>query len=272
MPWSDEPGPLPRRSEAELLALTRAKASALEQRRRRERAAGVAAAVVLGSGLVALLVHDQGRPGVEVRTASEGEAPTSVVASGLTAGSVGSTTTLAPPVLPFPPPPTTSPVASTTTSAGPPNTTPSPETKPWVFCEVSDYSVRVFTDRPVYNLGEQVRATIEVTNRSPRACVTRGHLGAGPFFRNASGEIVGGGRAIPVCPDDRLCGTELAPGAMVSGSWCWNLEATHQPPAPPGTYTAELALHGAEGTATFQLSGKPSPSPTSSLPQGVSCS
>jgi hypothetical protein len=83
--------------------------------------------------------------------------------------------------------------------------------------------------------------------------------------------MVGGGRAIPGCRDETLCGTEPAPEAKVSSSWCWNQEVANRQPAPAGTYTADLAHHGAEGSATFQLSGNPSPTPTSSLPLGSIC-
>ena len=275
MPWSNHPGPVPRRSEADLLALTRAKASALSERRRRESAGGILVAVVLLAGIAAVVTRHGGDPGVEVKTASDGQPARTSVAPATTAGPPDATTTPAPAVLPFPPPPTAAPVRSTTTTSDPPPTTSAPgtptsttTTRVIVFCEIRDYAVRVFTDKSVYDRGEQVRAAIEVTNNSGRACFTNGSHGAGPFWRDAAGELVAGGRSIPGCIDETLCGQELAPGATASSTWCWNQEVVDRQPAPPGTYTADLAYHGAEGRSTFQLSGRASLSSTSSLPPG----
>lgn len=69
MPWSDHTGPVPRRSEAELLALTHTKAHAADQRAGRQlRALSAVAAVVLIFGLGAVVARSGDDDTTQLRT------------------------------------------------------------------------------------------------------------------------------------------------------------------------------------------------------------
>ena len=69
MPWTDRTGPVPRQSEAELLALTRMKAHAADQRAGRQlRALSAISAVVLILGLVAVATRSGNEETTQLRT------------------------------------------------------------------------------------------------------------------------------------------------------------------------------------------------------------
>jgi hypothetical protein len=110
LPWTDHTGPVPRRSEAELLELTRTKARAADQRVGRQlRALGAVAAVVLVFGVLTA-VNRSGEDGItRLETTSGDVAQPPVIPE--------ATTTM---------PPST--IATTTTSPRPTSTTVRPAT------------------------------------------------------------------------------------------------------------------------------------------------
>jgi hypothetical protein len=71
LPWTDDTGPVPRLTEAELLALTRTKADAAAQRSRRQlRALSAVAAVVLIFGLGAVIERRGNDRATQIQTTS----------------------------------------------------------------------------------------------------------------------------------------------------------------------------------------------------------
>lgn len=101
MPWTDHSGPVPRRSQAELLAMARQKANAAAERSRRQlRALSGVAALVLVVGLGTVVDRTAEAPATELRTTSGDTAQPSL------------------------PPTTGEPAASTVTTSAPPAAPP----------------------------------------------------------------------------------------------------------------------------------------------------
>lgn len=150
---------------------------------------------------------------------------------------------------------------------GPRLSRPSPTTQrrrqrsPWVYCEVSDYDVRVTTDKPVYQVGEVVRATISVTNNSDRECYTSGFRNSGASVFDAAGNNLGGVFTHGDCVGDLPCGDRFSPGTTKKASWCWSQHLDGVQPAPAGTYRMEILWQGTSGEVLIQTSGLP-PAPT----------
>lgn len=114
MPWNDHTGPVPKRTEDELMALVRAKAAS---RSRRQRIGIVAAAVMLLCSAVAVLVTRSGpRPETQLRTVADGPVPSSSALD-----TTASAVTTAAPAAPSP----SSPVVRTTTPPAPKRAVPS---------------------------------------------------------------------------------------------------------------------------------------------------
>ena len=141
MPWNDHDGPVPRRTEEQLLALARQKADIAGRRHRQQIGAGLATGLVLGVALIAVVARGGEGSNRKLQTvAGAPEAPTALPAPTTTSSlSVGATSTSAagawtstvprartalPPSVPLPPaapmptstPQTPSPQSSTTTT------------------------------------------------------------------------------------------------------------------------------------------------------------
>lgn len=115
MPWTDHTGPVPRRSEAELLALTRAKAhTATERSGRRLRALSAVAAVVVTFGLGVAVDRRGDGTATHLRTTTGDVAPPPFIPETTTATSL----------------PTVEPTSSVPRPASTPATTSRPATSP----------------------------------------------------------------------------------------------------------------------------------------------
>jgi hypothetical protein len=279
LPWSDESGPLPRRSLEDLLALTRRKAEALGERRRREVTVGVVSTVVLLVGLATMFVREGGERATEVRAASGGTpSPSSLGSATTNSPATSTTTTDVDRVLPFPPlPPTTGSGAATGTTAVPRATVPPADdpgttttTVAWVSCENRDYAYEFTLDKPVYQLGEVVRATMTVTNTSTRECYAF-DSGFQALVIDAGGEQVGNLSAIAAgCPPSVPCGTALPPGGGHSAAWCWSQEVEPGRLVSAGSYTLEVSWMGTTRRLSFQTIGSPPSSTTTTNAFGLS--
>lgn len=134
MPWNDHMGPVPRRSEEEMLALVREKARAAGERRQGQlRAMGVAASLLFVVGLGALVSRTGADPTTRLETTSGDVSPPGTVEE------PSSTTSAVPSVVtsslsPLPPPPPTSTVTTirrstpSTAATSPPRATTSSTT------------------------------------------------------------------------------------------------------------------------------------------------
>ena len=116
MPWTDDTGPVPNRTEEELLALVRQKADAVSTQRRRQ--LGLATGVLLVLGLTATVVT-RGGAGPETQLETVAGDPTSS-----TFASPSTTTATSILIPPAPSSTTTTEVRSTSTTGRPRATTP----------------------------------------------------------------------------------------------------------------------------------------------------
>ena len=241
--------------------LTRLKAAALGERRRREALGGAMTGLVLLAGISLLIARGGGDdPGVEVRAAS-GKTAASAPAGPppTTASQTATTTASSTPRAPAPPPPTTPPGQPAAADSRPPDamvaeedSSPPTTAAPWAYCDAGDYAVTVSTEKPSYEVAETVRATIAVTNTSGEGCYTRANGQTGVSWTDAAGRQLGGAVTHADCFMQEPCGSELAPGATRTESWCWD-QWTGEEFAPPGPYRVEVYWMGASGSTGFEI-------------------
>jgi hypothetical protein len=181
LPWTDDSGPVPNRSEDELLALVRQKAEAVGGRRRRR--AGLTTAAVLLVGLLATVTARSGPgPETELRTVA-GLPPTSTSTPGpaptvttllttdeaMTTTTMGSRVTTTHPSSVRPPAPVPTTVA-TASPAPPPTTAPAPTTSTSLVCRNStDPACGPFRWDPPPGPNQPMTLAVSVSPAAPKA-------------------------------------------------------------------------------------------------------
>jgi hypothetical protein len=248
LPWTDQPGPRPHRSEDQLLDVVHRRASLIRRRRwaRRTTVLGGVVAVIIAASVAARAGGD-GPTKLQV----VGPAPTTS-ADATTAPPLPSSTSTSTPLPPTVAPATTrspttretAPAGPTTTAARPttvaPTTTPStapPALRP---CDPGDVVVTATPDRSSYPRGATVNVLAAGQNRSSRACQP---LDPQLEIRDAAGNSLGGGGladafTMPSPSDPR---PSWDPGETLSISLAWPLYCGG-PGCPPGSYTATVVF------------------------------
>ena len=183
MPWTDDTGPVPNRSEDELLALVRQKADAAGGRRRRR--AGLTTAAVLLAGVLGTVAARSGPgPETELRTvaglpstSTSTSGPTPTVTTLVTTGEATTTTTtitLGARVTTTGPSSVRSPLPVPTTvtasPAAPPTTAPSSTTSTSLVCRNStDPACGPFRWDPPPGPNQPMTVAVSVSPAAPRA-------------------------------------------------------------------------------------------------------
>ena len=194
MPWTDQPGPRPQRSEEQLLDGVRRRAGAIRRARR--------ARLSVGMGCVGALLL------VAIALARTGDDPPSQLQV-VGPDSPTSTAVVATTVVPEPSTTTISPAQTTTTRVGttiprttvrttPPTTRPAPATtvRPTtttvrdvrVTCDASEVVITATPERSTYPVGSKVMVTAAALNRGSRECFP---YSPSMDFYNAAGASVG---------------------------------------------------------------------------------
>jgi hypothetical protein len=186
LPWTDQPGPRPQRSEDQLFDAVRQRAGAIRRRRRAGMSAsGGAMVAVLLLAFALLRTDDDGAS--ELRVVGGETTTSSPVPPSTTMATMPSTT------VPAPAPtttrqtaaPTTRATVRTTTTVA--RTTTSTRPPPLRSCDPADVTVTATPDRATYPAGTTGSVLVAAANRSSRPCQP-----ADPKveFRNAAGAMV----------------------------------------------------------------------------------
>jgi hypothetical protein len=178
LPWTEQPGPRPQRSEGELFEVVRERAAAIRRRRRAAVSAavgGLAAVLIVAAGLARAgddrasklqVIGPEPTTSTSVVLPTVTELlpmPTSVVpAPTSTVRRTTTTTVRATPRTTVAPRPTTTAAPATTTSS----TVPAPLRQ----CDAADVVVTATPDRTTYAVGAPVSIVVAALNRSSRAC------------------------------------------------------------------------------------------------------
>lgn len=180
MPWTDQPGPRPNRSEQELLAAVRRRAGDIRRARRTRLSAGLGGVVAMLAMATALARVGDDSSSSELRVIGPAATTSTTELVATTLVGQPTTTTTSPaaqPATTHPPPttrtspPTTEAPATTTTALAPATTTtlrPS-----LVVCDPADVVVTATLDRSTYQAGEPIRLTASAQNRGTQTCVPR---------------------------------------------------------------------------------------------------
>lgn len=244
MPWTDQPGPRPHRSEEQLLDAVRQRAGAIRRARRARLSAGLGGvvAVVLVAAALARAGDD---PSSELRVVGPAST-TSTTAVSTTAVAAETTTTSTAPAetttttgVPAPSttrttPPTTAAPPAPTTTAAPATTTTAAATR--VTCDASEVVVTATPDRSAYPQGSTVTVTAAALNRGSRVCFT---YDPRLEFFNAAGAGVGGVAVADAFTMSRPGEPPPAwdPGETLSLPFQWPQRCGAGEPCPPGQYT-----------------------------------
>ena len=262
MPWTDQPGPRPQRSEEQLLDAVRRRAGAIRRARRARLSAGLGGvvAVLLVAAALARAGDD---PSSELRVVGPASTTSTTVVSA-TSVAADATTTTAPAetttttVVPATVPPTTRTTpptteAPTTTTTAPPATTSTTAPVTRVTCDASEVLVTATPDRSTYPQGSTVTVTAAALNRGSRVCFT--HDPKLEFF-NAAGAGVGGVAVADAFTMGGPNGPPPAwdPGETLSLPFQWPQRCGAGDPCPPGQYTV-IATFGPfrSAPATFTV-------------------
>ena len=268
MPWTDQPGPQPQRSEEQLLDAVRRRAGAIRRGRRARLSAGLGGVVAVLL-VAAALVRGGDDPSSELRvvgpasTTSTAVAPTAPVAADTTTTTTtapAETTTTGvpatvPPTTRTTPPttPTTEAPAPATTTTAPPATTSTTAPVTRVTCDASEVLVTATPDRSTYPQGSTVTVTAAALNRGSRVCFT---YDPKLEFFNAAGAGVGGVAVADAFTMGGPNGPPPAwdPGETLSLPFQWPQRCGAGDPCPPGQYTV-IATFGPfrSAPATFTV-------------------
>lgn len=258
MPWNDRGGPVPDRSEHELLVAVRSRAAQI--RRRRVVSASTAAAACLAALFftVAALASSGDGGGSSLRVTGPGpsQPATTVAATSATTSTVAATspTSSSPPVSVVGPAP--SPTITTTPNVTtPPATTVAPAptsttSAPVVACTASEVVVTATPEKLTYASGEAVHATVAAQNRSAHPCVP---VDPSYEIRDGAGKSLGGGAIADIFTFPGPGGTQQPwnPGQTLSVAMTWPQTC---PPAnagcPPGSYTITAVFGTFRSAAT----------------------
>lgn len=259
MPWNDRGGPVPERSEHELLAVVKSRAGRIRRRRVVSVSAGavaclatvvLAVAALAGSGqggASALRVTGPG-PSEPATTPTE---PSSSTTTSSTVLPISTTSSSVVRPVPFPaattPPVTTkpTPTVAPTTTVGPAPSSSTSSTwatfPPLVECTASEVVVSATTEKLTYAPGEVITATLTAQNRSTHPCAL---LDSGYVVKDAAGKQVGGMMSVDInLPVPGQPPQPWNPGQTLGGTETWQqtcvpANGTGLPGAcPPGSYT-----------------------------------
>lgn len=243
MPWTDQPGPRPHRSEEQLLDAVRQRAGAIRRARRTRLSAGLggAVAVVL---VAAALVRAGDDPSSELRVVGPASTTsTTAVAAETTTTSAAPAETTTTTGVPAPAPSTTRTTPPTTEAAPAPTTTAAPATTSTttaavtrVTCDAPEVVVTATPDRSAYPQGSTATVTAAALNRGSRVCFT---YDPRLEFFNAAGAGVGGVAVADAFTMGRPGEPPPAwdPGETLSLPFQWPLRCGTGDPCPPGQYT-----------------------------------
>ncbi|MGI8810674.1 MAG: DUF4232 domain-containing protein [Acidimicrobiales bacterium] len=145
---------------------------------------------------------------------------------------------------------TAAPRGGTTTRPPAPTTTTTPAGVP--ACSPAQIEGSVATNKPRYALGEEVRATGTLRNKSSAPCTYNGYTFSNAFKDQAGTTLVG--QSVIA---DTFANVTLRPGETITQSASWNQRVCADSgcgPAPPNPYYAAVTWRMAEYTYEFSTS------------------
>ena len=251
MPWNDRSGPVPERSEDELLAVVKSRAARIRRRRVVSASAGAVACLVTVVLAVSALAGSGDGGASSLRVTGPGPSepattlpePSSTTLSTVPPAPSTSSSTPSSVVRPVPlaTTATTRPVTTTpTTTPAPTPTTTSTSTTvaPVVACAASEVVVTATPAKAVYASGDAVSATVSAQNRSTHPCVP---VDPAYEIRDAAGKSLGGGAVADIFtfpPGPGQTPQPWNPGQTLSITVTWpQMCPPANGPCPPGTYT-----------------------------------